>query len=85
MDLERAGKTTISAWLVRRADVRDRFEAILWCPLGQNPSLAKLQDQLHKQLTGLEINSEKQQQDERVEALKAAMAGRKLLLVLDDM
>ena len=31
------GKTTISAWLVRRDDIRRRFDTICWLPLGPAP------------------------------------------------
>ena len=39
--------------------------------------------QIHMQLTGMEINSAAQSPDERIEALRAAMRGLSILLVLD--
>ena len=78
------GKTTVSSWLVRRDDVRERFEAIAWLPLGQNPNIPKCQELLHLQLTGLELAPELGQ-DERQEMLRYAMSGVRLLLVLDDL
>ena len=47
------GKTTISAWLVRRNDIRNKFTgAICWVTLGQAPNILKLQQLLYLQLTG---------------------------------
>eukprot|EP01051_Picozoa_sp_SAG22_P004479 SAG22_NODE_242_length_14104_cov_13.581935_4_plen_781_part_00 len=77
------GKTTISAWLVRRDDVRSTFESIAWVPLGQSPNIEKCQKLLHLQLTGTELQSGLSAED-RQENLRLAMSGKKLLLVLDD-
>lgn len=56
---------------------------VLWVPVGAAPNINKCQDLLHHQLTGAEINSALPA-EERLDALRAAMAGKKLLLVLDD-
>eukprot|EP01051_Picozoa_sp_SAG22_P002544 SAG22_NODE_115_length_19315_cov_10.458368_5_plen_1113_part_00 len=78
------GKTTISAWLVRQPPVRGRFSHIGWCPLGQSPNIERLQEMLHLQLTGEELDSEAST-EQRQEKLTQAMAGKNLLLVLDDL
>ena len=78
------GKTTISAWLVRREDVRQQFDQIAWIPLGQQPNVLKCQELLYLQLTGAEmvpgLTSE-----QRREKLQRAMIGVNVLVVLDDL
>ena len=76
------GKTTVSSWLARRDDVRRQFDVIAWLPLGQECQVSKCQELLHMQLTG-EVLTDGLSEEERQERL--AMAGRKVLLVLDDL
>ena len=78
------GKTTVSAWLVRKEDVRRHFELICWVPLGQTPVLEKCQEILYLQLTGSDLHPSLSE-SERQEQLRQAMASRKVLLVLDDL
>lgn len=78
------GKTTVSAWLVRQDAVRNLFSQVGWCPLGQSPNIPKSQEMLYLQLTGTELSSEIEP-EERHEKLRQAMAGKNVLLVLDDL
>ena len=75
------GKSTISAWLVRDKEVRGLFGQVVWAALGQEPNIRALQDTVHLQLTGKAFDEGK----ERKEQLRQAMAGKEILLVLDDM
>ena len=78
------GKTVTGAAIVRNEDVRLHFDAIVWLPLGQTPVIAKLQNLCHMQCTGRELSSELSS-EEKKEALQQAMAGKKILLCLDDL
>ena len=51
-------------------------------PLGQAPVLAKLQNLCYMQCAGRELSPELSP-EEKQEALQQAMAGRRILLVLD--
>ena len=78
------GKTTISTWLVREDSTRKVFNQIVWIPFGQEPNLEKLQDLVHMELTGNKFEGDPDA-TERLLLLKQAMAGKNLLLVLDDL
>eukprot|EP01045_Picozoa_sp_COSAG04_P004647 COSAG04_NODE_205_length_20393_cov_45.275796_13_plen_2486_part_00 len=78
------GKTVTGAAIVRNAAVRQHFDAIVWLPLGQTPVISKLQNLCHMQCTGKELSSELSS-EEKKEALQQAMAGKRVLLVLDDL
>jgi hypothetical protein len=78
------GKTTISTWLVRQQGTRNQFEQVCWLPLGQEPNLPALQELLHVQLTGGTFDGDPTPES-KLEHLQQAMAGKKLLLVLDDL
>ena len=52
--------------------------------LGQEPNLEKLQDLVHMELTGSKFEGDPDAA-ERLLLLKQAMAGKNLLLVLDDL
>lgn len=77
------GKTTASAWLCRQDEVREHFDSMLWVALGQQPNLQTSLDLMYQQLTGSELNPQFNN-DRRQEATKQAMAGKKILLCLDD-
>ena len=77
------GKTTTSAWLCRQGIVRDHFRFILWVSLGQDPVLTQQQSVMFQQLTGSPMRNDLTQ-DEKREAIKQAMVGKDILLVLDD-
>lgn len=77
------GKTVISTWLVRHQEVRAAFSHIVWITFGQTPNIAKLQSLLYLQMTGVELSSEFSP-DEVLQALKGALSGKCVLLVLDD-
>eukprot|EP01052_Picozoa_sp_SAG31_P006593 SAG31_NODE_304_length_18019_cov_10.386440_8_plen_750_part_00 len=78
------GKTVTGAAIVRNADVRRYFHAIIWLPLGQSPVIAKLQNLCHMQCTGMEMSPELSNLEQK-QALQQAMKGKRLLLVLDDL
>ena len=78
------GKTVTGAAIVRDDRVREHFHAIIWLPLGQTPVVANLQNLCHMQCTGKELSSELSS-DEKKEQLQQAMAGKRILLCLDDL
>ncbi|MEC9396791.1 MAG: NB-ARC domain-containing protein, partial [Myxococcota bacterium] len=78
------GKTVTGAAIVRNEEVRLHFHAVIWLPLGQTPVISKLQNLCHMQCTGKELSSELSL-EEKKEALQQAMAGKRLLLCLDDL
>eukprot|EP01051_Picozoa_sp_SAG22_P004184 SAG22_NODE_218_length_14885_cov_24.733699_5_plen_1447_part_00 len=77
------GKTVTGAAIVRDDGVRRHFDAIVWLPIGQTPVVAKLQNLCHMQCTGKELSAELSS-EEKKQALQQAMAGKKVLLCLDD-
>lgn len=56
---------------------------MLWVTLGQHPVLVEQQSVMFHQLTGSPLSNELSQ-DEKREAIKQSMAGKDILLVLDD-
>ena len=78
------GKTVTGAAIARDESVREYFHAIIWLPLGQTPVVSKLQNLCHMQCTGTELSGELSS-EEKKEALQQAMAGKRLLLCLDDL
>lgn len=78
------GKTVTGAAIVRNEAVRLHFDGIVWLPLGQSPTITKIQNLCHIQCTGRELSPELSS-EERKETLQQAMAGKKLLLCLDDL
>jgi hypothetical protein len=56
----------------------------VWLPLGQSPIIAKLQNLCHIQSTGRELSLELSS-EEKKETLQQAMAGKRMLLCLDDL
>ena len=78
------GKTVTGAAIVRNEDVRLHFDGIVWLPLGQTPMIAKLQNLCHMQCTGKELSAELSS-EEKKQALQQVMAGKKILLCLDDL
>eukprot|EP01043_Picozoa_sp_COSAG02_P075351 COSAG02_NODE_15501_length_1165_cov_1.338649_1_plen_141_part_10 len=79
-----AGKTTISTWLVLKESTRKQFTQIVWVALGQEPNLENLQELVYLELTSSKFEGEPTPAERRV-LLKQAMAGKVLLLVLDDL
>eukprot|EP01047_Picozoa_sp_COSAG01_P068553 COSAG01_NODE_9936_length_2298_cov_1.992724_2_plen_284_part_00 len=77
------GKTVTSVAVVRDLAVRNWFHAIAWVNFGQQPVLDKLQSNLHFQLEGVNMDPNLSQAA-REQTLKAAMAGRRILLCCDD-
>ena len=71
-----------ATWVVRQESVRQHFDQICWVPLGQSPSIEKCHDLLFQQLTGRRFKDSDER--EKKEDIRAAMAGRRILLVLDD-
>ena len=71
------------AAIARNEDVRAHFNVVVWLPLGQTPVISKLQNLCHMQCTGKELSAELSS-DEKKEALQQAMAGKRVLLCLDD-
>ena len=78
------GKTVTGAAIVRDEGVREHFDAVVWLPLGQTPTIAKLQNLCHMQCVGKELSSELSS-EEKKEALQQGMAGKRILLTLDDL
>jgi hypothetical protein len=78
------GKTVTGAAIVRNDEVRLHFDAVVWLPIGQTPVVAKLQNLCHMQCTGKELSAELSS-EEKQQALQQAMAGKKVLLCLDDL
>ena len=78
------GKTVMGAAIVRNDDVRLRFDVVVWLPIGQTPIIAKLQNLCHMQCTGKELSPEFSS-EEKKQALQQAMAGKCILLCLDDL
>ena len=78
------GKTVTGAAIVRNDAVRKHFHAIVWLPLGQTPVIPKIQNLCHMQCVGKELSSELSS-EEKKEALQQAMAGKRILLCLDDL
>ena len=64
--------------------VRRYFDAVVWLPLGQQPVIAKLQNLCHMQCTGKELSAELSS-EEKKQGLQQAMAGKRILLCLDDL
>ena len=78
------GKTITGAAVVRDEAVRKHFDAIIWLPLGQNPVISKMQNLAMIQACGTELSIESSG-EEKKESLQQAMAGRRILLCLDDL
>ena len=78
------GKTTIATWVVRDDRTRKQFTQIVWIALGQQPNLEQLQELIYLQLTDQKFEDKTTPTEKQV-LLKKAMAGMKLLLVLDDL
>ena len=77
------GKTVVSTWIVRQNSVRMHFDHIVWVSFGQTPSIEKCQALVFMQLVGAEVNRDLSE-DEVRQSLKQAFAGKKVLLVCDD-
>jgi hypothetical protein len=77
------GKTVLAAALAHDSEVRKAFpEGIYWLTIGQNPNLLELQNQLSRQLTGSKQTLTTEQ--EAKDALRDALEGRRILVVIDD-
>ena len=77
------GKTVASAALLRDASVREYYDQIIFLPLGQTPVMEKIRSQMYLQLTGMELKID-WTEDQKIEEIRKATAGRKILLYLDD-
>ena len=69
---------------MREEGTRKQYEQIVWITLGQQPNLEKLQSLLMMQCTDADFEGDPTPEMKQ-EALKKVMAGKKLLLVLDDL
>ena len=78
------GKTTISTWLVRQQQVRENYNQVVWATFGQTPNIQKVQSLVHLQLTGSDLSTEDMSEQEVLQSLQQAFAGKTVLLVLDD-
>jgi NB-ARC domain/TIR domain len=77
------GKTVLAAALARDSEVRLAFpDGIYWITIGQKPNLLDLQNQLLHQLTASKQTLATEQ--EAKDALREALEGRSVLLVVDD-
>jgi WD40 repeat protein len=77
------GKTVLAAALAHDSEIQQAFpDGIYWLTVGEKPKLLDLQNQLLRQLTGSRetLSTEK----EISNALRDALAGRRPLIVLDD-
>lgn len=76
------GKSVLASALAHHAEVRRAFgDGIFWITLGQSPNLAELQRWLAKELGDEALFTDERSGKER---LRKLLAGRKALLVLDD-
>ena len=79
------GKTVCAAMLARDVDVGGAFERICWVSLGQEPSILQLQQVLHLQISNSPLPEHASNDVELASgALAKAAAGKKCLLVIDD-
>jgi hypothetical protein len=79
------GKTTLSASIVRLEEVREHFERITFVSAGQEPATLELQRTMHLQLVGQPLDEKNAGTSEsQREALQTAAAGKRWLVVLDD-
>jgi hypothetical protein len=77
------GKTVLAAALAHDSEVRHAFpEGIYWLTIGQNPNLLELQSRLLRWLMGSKQILTTQQ--EARDALREALEGRRVLVVVDD-
>jgi NB-ARC domain len=77
------GKTVLAAALAHDLEVRQTFvDGIYWLTIGQKPNLLDLQNQLSRQLTGSKETFTTEQ--EAKDALREALEGRPVLIVVDD-
>ncbi len=77
------GKSVLAAALARGADVRHTFpDGVVWLAVGQQPNVIELQGRLLRVLTGAIPDAASVH--ECAEAIREALDGRKVLLILDD-
>ena len=77
------GKSVLAAALAHDSETRQVFsDGIYWLTIGQKPRLLDLQNRLLSQLTGSEETFPTEQ--EAKEALREALQGRPVLIVVDD-
>jgi WD40 repeat protein len=77
------GKSVLAAAVAYDPDVRQAFrDGIYWLPVGREPSLLELQNQLLRQVAGPRQPLTTSQ--EVKDALREALDGRRVLVVLDD-
>lgn len=81
-----AGKTVMAAAMVQDTAVRRWFSRTAFVVIGQTPALGQLQRDVHMQLVGepMKASLDASSLSARAEALAAAAAGQRWLLVLDD-
>jgi hypothetical protein len=78
------GKSVLAAALAGDREVRQAFpDGIYWLTIGQKQNLLALQNQLLRQLTGSKETLTTEQ--EAKDALREALEGRRILMVLDDL
>jgi WD40 repeat protein len=77
------GKSVLAAALAHDSEVRQAFpDGIYWLTIGQKPKLLELQNRLLRQLTGSKQTLTTEQ--EAKDALREALEGRTVLVVVDD-
>jgi len=77
------GKTVLASALAHEPEVRQAFpDGIYWLTIGQKPNLLDLQNQLLRRLTGSKETLTTEQ--EAKDALREALAGGRVLVILDD-
>ena len=82
-----SGKTILASAVVRSSAIRRHFDRIAMVVVGQTPELMKVQRDLFVQLTGrrlADIVSADATMASNAEHIRTAAAGRRWLLVLDD-
>ena len=77
------GKTTLSTWVVHQEAVRARFNTICWVPLGQTPDMEAMLALLYLQVSGRAFAQDLPEL-EKQQLVTQALAGKNVLLVLDD-
>jgi hypothetical protein len=79
------GKTTIAIMLVNDDSVRSTFTRIAWVSVGQSPEIMAMQQELYQQFTNTPMEiTDASTTDSQLALLQAECAGKRWLLVLDD-
>jgi hypothetical protein len=80
-----AGKSCVTAAVVRAAEIRKRFSAMAWIGLSHRPKIERLQRRLHFQLTGQHMPKDKEgSSEEQIQYLQNQFEKKNILVIIDD-